>query len=200
MDITSPGEKAVSDMIKKICLPILLSLGLFGNVLSIYIFSRKSMEKYTTFRYLLLLSIIDICVLISACGDMMLTVFFDFHIRSASDFLCKSHSFMVIFFTHSSSMILVCMSIDRAFIITIKMSKKLSTSNSATKAFFFVLGLIAVLNLHFLVFTHRLVVIFPVDSVGNETSYTSIINETHTFCYAKAGSNYYTYLTHYFQW
>lgn len=68
------AEKEVADMIKKIFTPVLLGFGIVGNLVSMVIFSNNSLKKYTTFRLLFLLSLIDICVLITGCGDILLQV------------------------------------------------------------------------------------------------------------------------------
>jgi hypothetical protein len=105
MDFTI-DEKNASDLIKKIFTPILLLLGLVGNIISITIFSRDSMKKYTTFRYLTLLSILDLCVLYTGCGQILLDVYFHIDIRLLNELSCKMHSFLVYFFTHCSSLLL----------------------------------------------------------------------------------------------
>lgn len=147
-------EKEMSDLMKKIFIPIILVLGIMGNLISIVIFSQNSLKKHTTFRYLFLLSIIDICVLVSGCGDILLQVYFEFNIRVISDFFCKVHSFMVIFFTHSSSMILLVMSIDRAVLISISNQTRLTSAKAIKKIFLAILLFITLLNLHFLLFNH----------------------------------------------
>lgn len=68
------SEKDVSDMLKKTFTPILLAIGIVGNLVSMLIFSNESLKKYTTFRLLFLLSLIDICVLLTGCGDILLQV------------------------------------------------------------------------------------------------------------------------------
>lgn len=135
----STDDKNASDLIKKIFTPILLCLGLVGNVISIVIFSRESMKKYTTFRYLTLLSILDLCVLYTGCGQILLDVYFRIDIRLINEFTCKMHSFLVYFFTHCSSMLLASMSIDRTIAISIKKGKTFSTPKTAHKVsvFFF---------------------------------------------------------------
>lgn len=147
-------EKEVSDLLKKFLTPILLGLGIIGNLMSIIIFSKASLIKHTTFKYLLLLSVLDLCVLITGCGSIFLEVFFGFNIRLINDYTCKIHSFMVIFFTHSSSMLLVCMSVDRVLVINMKKGSKISNPKIASKVFWFLLLIIAVLNIHFLLFNH----------------------------------------------
>jgi hypothetical protein len=146
-------DKYASDLIKKIFTPILLCFGLIGNIISIVIFSRNSLKKYTTFRYLTLLSLLDLCVLYTGimkyfasiifaiikfvvkkgCGQILLDVYFQIDIRLINEFSCKMHSFLVYFFTHCSSMLLASMSIDRTIAITIKQAKKFSTPQTAHK-------------------------------------------------------------------
>lgn len=109
-------ELYVSDLIKKIFTPLLLVVGLLGNSLSITIFSRKCMSKYTTFRFLKLLSIIDICSLYIGLGQIMFDVYFNIDLRLVNQLTCKLQSFLVYFFTHFSSMLLAFMSIDRYII------------------------------------------------------------------------------------
>ncbi len=106
-------EKAISDLLQKIFTPILLFFGLVGNIFSIMIFSSRSMRKYTTFRYLKLISIVDICCLYTGCLQIMLNVYFGVDLRLMNFLTCKFQSFLVYFFTHFSSMLLAVMSIDR---------------------------------------------------------------------------------------
>ena len=95
-----------SDLLNKIFTPLLLCLGTFGNIISIKIFCKNSMKKYTTFRYLTLLSVIDLCTLYTGCGQIFLNVFFGIDVRSINHFTCKIQSFLVYFFTHFSSVLL----------------------------------------------------------------------------------------------
>ena len=67
-------DKEASDLLKKIFTPILLSLGLFGNTISMIIFNKPSMKKHSTFRYLTLLSVLDLSVLYTGCGQIFLDV------------------------------------------------------------------------------------------------------------------------------
>lgn len=211
------SEKETSDLLKKIFTPILLVLGIFGNLLSILIFSKATMKKHTTFKYLLLLSIVDICCLLSGCGDIFLGVYFEVTLRDFNEFSCKLHSFMVIFFTHSSSMLLVCMSVDRVVVIKMKLGTKFSNPKMATKIFFIILALIAILNLHFLLFTHLITSEFIVNQNENATN-TSIVSPhlisnvsfpNHTnfnhsvrqkVCYGYAKTLYFEYLSTIFPW
>ena len=107
-------EKELCDLLKRIIAPILLVLGITGNLLSIYIFStNQSMRKQITFRYLIYLSILDLLVLIFGYGHTAILVYTNVDIRLVNNVLCKAHSFLVYLFSHSSSLVLVCMSVDR---------------------------------------------------------------------------------------
>ncbi len=107
------SEIYTSLILKKVFTPLLLSIGLIGNIFSILIFNKKSMKKYTTFCYLKLISIIDIFALVIGCGHILFNVYFEIDLRLINEVSCKIQSFMVYFFTHFSSMLLASMSIDR---------------------------------------------------------------------------------------
>ena len=67
--------------LKKIFTPSLLMVGIFGNILSIIIFTRPSMNKHTTFRFLTFLSISDTCALLAGYGKIIFIVYFNIVIR-----------------------------------------------------------------------------------------------------------------------
>ena len=107
-------EKEQCDLLKRILSPILLFLGITGNLMSIYIFStNRSMRKQITFRYLIYLSILDLLVLIFGYGHTAILVYTNVDMRLLNNIMCKAHSFLVYLFSHSSSLVLVCMSVDR---------------------------------------------------------------------------------------
>ena len=170
-------EKYYSDLLKKIFSPGLLILGLIGNITSLIIFSQKSMKKYTTFRYLFLLSIIDICSLYTGCSQIMLDVYFEIDIRLINEFSCKVQSFLVYFFTHLSSMLLAIMSIDRTITITFKL-RTFSTPKTAVKLFLLISLVIFITDSHFLLFTHLYTLEIPIgnDSDINILNYLSVNN------------------------
>ena len=111
-------EKELCDLLKRILAPILLVLGITGNLVSIYIFStNKSMRRQITFRYLIYLSILDLLELTFGYGHTAILVFTNVDVRLVNNILCKAHSFLVYFFSQSSSLVLVCMSVDRTLSI-----------------------------------------------------------------------------------
>lgn len=195
-------NKEVSDLLKKIFIPILLMTGLFGNVISIVIFNKKSMKKYSTFQYLTLLSILDLCVLYTGCGQILLDVYYNIDIRLLNQFICKIHSFLVYFFTHYSSMLLALMSVDRTLAI---MSANLTKSNHNFKAplkLFFLLGLfIALVNFHLIFFIQ--LYDFDLEEQQqvlnqNDSSNSSAVKQS--ICYARFESYFFLFLTNVFPW
>lgn len=207
------SDKQASDLLKKIFTPILLSLGLFGNTISMVVFTKDSMKKHSTFRYLTLLSILDLCVLYTGCGQILLDVYFEIDIRSLNEFSCKMHSFLVYFFTHFSSMLLAIMSIDRTVAILSKKASKLSTPKSALKIFYILGSIIAILNVHFLIFIHLFDYDVPLidhnatspgaSTINSPIAPSLISNETTQkirFCYSQLNTTYFEYITEYFPW
>ena len=111
-------EKELCDLLKRILSPILLVLGITGNLMSIYIFSTNpSMRSKVPFRYLIYLSILDLLVLVFGYGHTAILVYTNVDIRLVNNAMCKAHSFFVYLFSQSSSLVLVCMSVDRTLCI-----------------------------------------------------------------------------------
>jgi len=221
------SEKEASDLLKKIFTPFLLLMGLFGNLLSIAIFSKPHMRKQTTFRYLTYLSVFDLSTLLTGYGQTFFQVYFDLDIRLINEFSCKVHSFLVYFFSQSSSMILICMSIDRTIVIATKYGKKLSTIEITKKFLIFIITSNVVINLHFILFAHIIEIpyyllnsnethhsnntiastVYNSSSSSIDTDYYAMngtsMNGTMTFykaCYGSANSLYFMYLVEFFPW
>lgn len=103
-----------------IILIILIACGLMGNILNLIVFSSKNMKRISTFRFLRYLSASDLLVLLIASTDAVLKFGFQFEIRLYSTSLCRLHTFFTYFLTHTSSIILMAVSIDRALVINNK--------------------------------------------------------------------------------
>lgn len=190
--------KISSDVLKKMFTPAILILGTFGNVISIKIFTKDSMKKYSTFRYLTLLSIIDLCTLYTGCGQILLDVFFNIDIRLLNNFVCKLQSFLVYFFTHFSSMLLAVMSIDRTLSIMSRRANKRSTPETALKAFYLLGLMLAAINFHFILFTT--LIDYEVQPNDLNDSYHNSTIQVVKFCYAPSQSAYFLYISQIFPW
>jgi hypothetical protein len=91
---------------------IIFSIGVFGNLISIIVFSK--MKNNSTYIYLGLLTIVDLFVLFLGLGDIILILYADLAIRNTSIYICRLHTFFTYTFTQLSSFILASLSIDRA--------------------------------------------------------------------------------------
>jgi hypothetical protein len=92
--------------------------GIIGSILNIVVFSKKSMRKVSTFRFLLYLSITDLLVLSVCVSDLALQDVFDIDIRRFHWIICRIQTFNIYFLTHINSTILMAISVDRAIIVT----------------------------------------------------------------------------------
>ena len=71
------------------------------------------------------LSVIDLFVLVICASDLVLTYGFSVEFRLVSDFTCKIHTFLTYFLTHMSSVVLMCVSIERLLVVlNINLTKK----------------------------------------------------------------------------
>ncbi len=197
------NSNETSDLLKKIFTPLLLCMGTFGNLISIKIFCQPNMKKYTTFRYLTLLSIVDLCTLYTGCGQIFFEVFFDLDVRSLNDLSCKLNSFFVYFFTHFSSMLLALMSIDRTLAILSRRSRAITKPETTLRIFFITGLLLALINVHFLFFTHLIDYEMPPSEMNLSLGHLNYSNETIQtikVCYGEFNSYYFVYITKVFPW
>lgn len=189
-------NKETSDLLKKIFIPLLLVLGLFGNVISIVIFNKKSMKKYSTFQYLTLLSILDLCVLYTGCGQIMLDVYFRIDIRTLDVHICKIHSFLVYFFTHFSSILMASMNIDRTAAILSTNPAKISPFKTLLKIFTMLAVLICLINFHFLIF----IKLYDYELNAEASNFSNASTQTIKLCYSDLNSSYFIFISKVFPW
>jgi hypothetical protein len=154
----------------------LLIVGTFGNILSFIIFSHGTLRKSSTFRYLALLSLMDLLVLYSGLLDLFLTIEYGgaFSLRNLHPITCRLHTFITYWSQHSSSWMLSFISVDRAVATNcIQFARKFCTPRSADYIVGIILVVIALLNCHELVYL-RLQDADPTDLVTNTDQYTTL--------------------------
>jgi hypothetical protein len=117
-DSKSNTNSSVGETIAIIIFSIILITGLIGNICNMLVFGKKRMRKNSTFRYLFYLSISDLLVLVVGATDIIITRIFKSQIRTHSTLTCKFHTFSTYFLTHTSSLILMAVSIDRAIAVS----------------------------------------------------------------------------------
>jgi hypothetical protein len=124
----------------------------------------------STFRFLLYLSAIDLLVLlISALEAFDRGIGPKLKLREISNFSCKTHTFLTYVLTHTSSIMLMVISVDRALVISNKsfwsllhFFRKKTTKQNATKRnqsknhvdiiVLCIVGLFMLFNSHYLIF------------------------------------------------
>jgi hypothetical protein len=110
--------------------PIILIIGLLGNLVSFIIFNNEKMRNLPTFRFLAYLSLIDCLYILTGIPHLMSMSFIDFDFRNSSNFLCSFHSFLTIFLSHLSSNVLAAVGVLRCTELTsMKPAKKLNLIN-----------------------------------------------------------------------
>lgn len=78
---------------------VLLILGLFGNLLSVWVFIQRQMRKHSTFVYLAFLCFVDLYVLLFGLGDLILISYTGIILRNKSLIICRLHTFLTYTFT-----------------------------------------------------------------------------------------------------
>ena len=110
----SIDSKILIQKIKSVVLVLIICIGLTGNSLNMLIFGQKTMRQVSTFRYLFFLSAANMLVLGIGATDVLIANVFQFEIRSVSNCMCKLHTYATYVVTHSASLILVAVNIERA--------------------------------------------------------------------------------------
>ena len=114
-----------------ICLSAIILVGLVGNLVNVVVFSHRQMRNTSTFRFLLYLSVCDICVLLVCSTEALVHFGSEYEFRLVSTFACRLHTFLTYFLTHCSSTILMVISVDRALIITNRSISSIFSRKSA---------------------------------------------------------------------
>ena len=128
-------------------------LGTIANILSIIVFTRKEMRKFSSFCYFAVLNGVNLAFLYVTTIRAVMEFNFDTDIRRLSLFSCKTHLFLTYFLSHLSSMLLCMISIDR--VISVMFLRKAKEVCTPKTAFWVSVGLMLfnfLLSCHFLVF------------------------------------------------
>lgn len=132
---------------------VLLLIGLFGNLLSVWVFAQRQMRKHSTFVYLAFLCFVDLYVLLFGLGDVILISYTGLVLRNKSLVICRLHTFLTYTFTQLSSFILASVSVDRAIATNaINFAKSYCKPRVAHRVIAACCALAILLNFHSLLF------------------------------------------------
>ncbi|RNA22587.1 FMRFamide receptor-like [Brachionus plicatilis] len=156
-----------------------LILGTIANILSIIVFTRKEMRRFSSFCYFAFLNATNLALLYVTLTRVMMDYNLNRDLRTINLPICKIHVFLTYFLSHLSSLLLCMISIDRVIsVMFIHRAKDFCTPRVA----FIVTSTISMftfaLSCHFLIFESGYV----------ETD--SAFNETRIVCESRKGSIY----------
>jgi len=192
-------EIKISDWLKKIITPLLLAIGLIGNLLSIIVFSRTSLKHKRNSRYLSILAGLDTLVLYSSCVPIVMDAYFDIDLRILNQFSCRFFSFLIYYFSHMASIFLSIINYDNARALT----RKLQANEYLTpfKKLIITALIILIFDFHFLIFSRLIRVDLKTGkeiNINHDRFNKTLKSILICFCYEN--SIYFKYLTQYFPW
>lgn len=135
--------------------PIFLFVGVFGNILNLFVLRKMHFEKNPTLILLFLLSFTDIAVLLVGLPRYWARDALQFDLRTVSQFSCKVSLFLIYISMQLSSWILVMVSVIRMIktVLPLRFPKKkirVTRKNTLT-VFCIVVIVLCIINVHFFI-------------------------------------------------
>lgn len=135
--------------------PIFLFVGVFGNILNLFVLRRMHFEKNPTLILLFLLSVTDIAVLLVGLPRYWARDALQFDLRTVSQFSCKFSLFLIYISMQLSSWILVLVSVIRVIktVLPLRYPKtkiRVTRKNTLT-VFCIVVIALCIINFHFFI-------------------------------------------------
>lgn len=112
-----PVTQGVTKWTVAIILISFLVFGLIGNALSATIMLRRSRRGLSSYFYLALLAIIDICILYTGCLLYLLEILFNYRPQLYSSFLCRFAFYIQHLFTYISAWLIVSVTFERFMVV-----------------------------------------------------------------------------------
>ncbi|CAH1800935.1 unnamed protein product [Owenia fusiformis] len=130
--------------------PVVIVVGVIGNILSFLVTRFTRMKRYNFSIYLSALAIFDIGVLVVGLVQQWIFYTFDYDIVSVHEWGCKLFESIYIF-TSLSAWMLVCVTIDRVIIVYLPLkAKSICTKNKTIIVICLVTLFTVGLNLHWI--------------------------------------------------
>ena len=172
----------VSKDIKMVCPPMLVIIGVIGNILTLLILGKKKNRRSQSIVFLLALAVSDILVLTTGNLSEWIRIMWKVDIRSSNGLVCKLHIFLTYFSIHFSSWILVLFTAERTISVLAPHKVRLWCNRSKERKSVFVLAIIlACLNGHFLVgMVHKYNPYTLRYCAGISASYINFLNDVYT--------------------
>ena len=146
-------ECHVAGTLWKIVSPLLLVVGVIGNIVSIAVLSRQRMRHTTTSVYLRLLAVFDTVVLLVVLPRKLIYFHSSVEIKNLNVFACKFVSFLIPSSATLSWCLLSIITIDRLILIRYPVwAKKHCTRKSALVVSAILVSVIVAVNFHSILF------------------------------------------------
>ncbi|XP_064609470.1 neuromedin-U receptor 2-like [Liolophura sinensis] len=151
-DATPQDPRLVAaDNLWKVCSPILILLGTFGNSVSIAVLCRNSLWKISSSPYLVVLGVADLFVLWTGLLRQWLRFLVNIDIRDFSPVICKLQIFGMYTVSDFSAWTLVAVTVERFIFVCFPFkAKSVCTRRRTTFTLVLILIALALLNSHFL--------------------------------------------------
>ncbi len=112
----NPSYFKICKLLQK-CFMFIIVIGLIGNIINVFVYTKKTMRLHLSFRLLLLMSILDFIIL-SLCGiELVSDFFFEVKLRTSSIILCKTNTFLNYFLTQIRNVLSLGIIVQRALIL-----------------------------------------------------------------------------------
>ena len=111
------GTQGVKKWTVTIIISLFLIFGLIGNSLSATIMFRRSRRGLSSYFYLALLAIIDICILYTGGLLFLLEITFNYQPQLQSKFLCRLAFYIQHLFTYISAWLIVAVTFERFTVV-----------------------------------------------------------------------------------
>jgi hypothetical protein len=160
-----------------------LILGTISNLLSIIIFLRREMRKYSSFVYFAILNIINFLLIYVTFIRVIMEFNFKIDIRVLNIFTCKLHVFLTYFLGHISSLMICSISIDRVIsVVFLHKAKVLCTPKIAIVVTICLIIFDFLMSSHFLFFESAYII--------HQTNISSTISGNNVLCEPRRGTTY----------
>ncbi|KAK7482939.1 hypothetical protein BaRGS_00025839, partial [Batillaria attramentaria] len=113
-DLSSIPEYQASLAIWKYCPPVLLVLGGFGNVATIFVLRRINWGQSTQHVFLTALAVVDLLLLYTGLLDEWIRYALGLEIRTLHLAICKIHPWLVYALSNASAWLLTAVTVQRA--------------------------------------------------------------------------------------
>ncbi|XP_076458562.1 putative G-protein coupled receptor B0563.6 [Babylonia areolata] len=110
-------EAVLSGLMKRICIPIIVSVGLLGNFLCFVTLVFTSLRNTSTCVYMAVIAVLDSIILVVVLGFLISEYLGSTVFYMRNDWACGIHYFLFYFAIHFDVLLLLAMTVDRFIVV-----------------------------------------------------------------------------------